>query len=394
MGGGPPPPDQPNQPRQTPPQQKVQQAVEEQQALLDEFARVAAELQKILDNLEGSTFVKRLKAASRRQIQLATDLNTGILSTFGLDDEKLDRPTVDHSSAIADRELAHGDTLWDIQTDLKAYYNRVRDGKYKAVLDEMDVEKPVTGLSQVSDTIKSNYTGRAIAKCEYWADVFDRWAEEMVGPACPNGQCPPGKGNSLPPHVVLQIMKILEKEIALRDETRAEEKSRPTLGAAEHGKRAKSLGTTQTEIAELVVNASGAIMDLPNADAFGRESALLAEVDKVMREAADLMLARAETGDPTIAAETEAIELLLQTKRVRPGGSGSGGANPGAGGSGKTEESAIALIGEGDDKNAKIDTRPVGQATGTAGSEFPAEFRTGLDAFFGALEGTRVLDKK
>jgi hypothetical protein len=319
-------------------------------------------------------------------------LNIGILSTFGLADDKIDKPTAEHSSKIADRERAHGDTIWDIQTDMKAYYNRVRDGKFKAILDEMDAEKPVAGLAQVSDTIKMNYTGRAIAKCEYWADVLDRWAEELVGPACPNGQCPPGKGDSLPPHIVLQIMKILEKEIDLRDETRAAEKARPTLPIADVTKRSKSLGITQTEIAELVVMASGAIIELPNQEAFGKEIALLGQVDKVMREAAELLLAKSETGDPTIAAETEAIELLLQTKRVRPGGSGSGGSSPGAGGGGETDASALALIGDGDDPNAQQQARLVGQATGATGSPFPAEFRTGLDAFFGALEGTRDLE--
>ncbi|MEX2315547.1 MAG: hypothetical protein WD669_00230 [Pirellulales bacterium] len=392
MGGGPPPPDRPAGP--TPPQQKVAQAVEEQQQLLDEFARVAAELQKILDNLEGSTFVKRLKAAARRQQQVATDLNIGILMTFGLADDKIDKPTAEHSSKIADRERAHGDTIWDIQSDIKAYYNRVRDGKFKNILDQMEAEKPVAGLAQVSETIKMNYTGRAIAKCEYWADTLDRWAEELVGPACPNGQCPPGKGNSLPPHIVLQIMKILEKEIDLREETRAAEKARPTLKIADVTKRAKSLGITQTEIAELVVMASGAILELPNHEAFGQEIGMLGQVDKVMREAAELLLAKAETGDPTIAAETEAIELLLQTRRVRPGGSGSGGNSPGAGGGGEADIAALALIGEGDDPNAQQQARLVGQATGAAGSPFPAEFRTGLDAFFGALEGTRDLETK
>jgi hypothetical protein len=390
MGGGPPPPDRPAGP--TPAQQNVAQAVEEQQKLLDEFARVAAELQRILDNLEGSTFVKRLKAASRRQEQVATDLNIGITANFGITEDKIEKSAVEHSAQIAKRERAHGDTILDIQSDLKAFYNRVRDGKFKVVLDEMDVEKPVAGLNQVSDTIKMNYHGRAIAKCEYWADTFDRWAEQMVGPACPNGQCPPGKGDSLPPHIVLEIMKILEKEIDLREETRAADKSRPTLERMEFTKRAKSLGITQTEIAEQVVRATGAILELPNHESFGRELGLLTRVDEVMREAADLLLAKFETGDPTIAAETEAIELLLQSRRVRPGGGGGGGSNPGAGGSGTTEESALALVGTGAEQNAQRQARHVGQATGAAGSSFPAEFRTGLDAFFDALEGTRDLD--
>ncbi|MEO2033895.1 MAG: hypothetical protein ABGZ35_17605, partial [Planctomycetaceae bacterium] len=54
---------------------KVDQAVEEQADLLAEFEKVRDELQKIMDDLDNSTFVKRLKSASRRQLEMAGDLN-------------------------------------------------------------------------------------------------------------------------------------------------------------------------------------------------------------------------------------------------------------------------------------------------------------------------------
>ena len=48
---------------------------------------------------------------------------------------------------------------------------------------------------------------------------------------------------------------------------------------------------------------------------------------------------------PAIAAETEAIELLLQSKRINPTGGGGGGSSPGGGGQGTTNDSALALVG-------------------------------------------------
>ena len=84
-----------------------------------------------------------------------------------------------------------------------------------------------------------------------------------------------------------------------------------------------------------------------------------------------------------------AIELLLETKRQNPnGGGGGGGGNPGGGGKGTTRSAALASLGPGGDPNANIQARPVGQATGRAGKEFPEEFRSGLDAYFSNLEGT------
>jgi hypothetical protein len=97
------------------------------------------------------------------------------------------------------------------------------------------------------------------------------------------------------------------------------------------------------------------------------------------------ILARPDTGPPAIAAETEAIELLLQSKRFNPGGGG-GGANPGGGGGGTTTDSALSLIGRGVNEKEVRDAPHAAQATGDSGNTLPEEFRTGLDAYFNRLE--------
>ena len=59
-----------------PARQKVEEAVEKQQDLLAEFEKIADELNRVLANLEGSTLVKRLKAASRKQYKIAGESAT------------------------------------------------------------------------------------------------------------------------------------------------------------------------------------------------------------------------------------------------------------------------------------------------------------------------------
>jgi len=186
-------------------------------------------------------------------------------------------------------------------------------------------------------------------------------------------------------------MRILEKEISLRDETRTAEQARTALVADEYGRQAESLSETQKDLAVRVADVTKEIRQLPGGDlSFMKEIALLMRVEQVMHEARHL-LARPETGPEPIAAETEAIELLLQARRSNPqGGGGGGGTTPGGGGDGDTEQSALALIGAGTEQNAQSQDRSVGQATGVSGSELPAEFRGGLDAYFGALEGNGV----
>ena len=125
---------------------------------------------------------------------------------------------------------------------------------------------------------------------------------------------------------------------------------------------------------------------MPDGEAqFGREINLLRAVSQVMAEATGI-LARPETGSPAIAAETEVIELLLQSRRFNPGGGGGGGAVPGGGGGGTTNDSALSLIGKGVNEKEWREAPRAAQATGETGSTLPEEFRSGLDAYFNRLE--------
>jgi hypothetical protein len=107
-----------------------------------------------------------------------------------------------------------------------------------------------------------------------------------------------------------------------------------------------------------------------------------------MKDAEKLLTAH-ETGTQAIAAETEAIELLLQCKRINPKGGGGGGTSPGGGGTGTTQDSALALLGSGLNQKERREARDVMQATGESGRVLPEEFRAGLDAYFERLEQGR-----
>jgi hypothetical protein len=193
----------------------------------------------------------------------------------------------------------------------------------------------------------------------------------------------------LSPSIVLEVLKILEREIGLREETRSLDQARAALASNDYAERAQPLAETQADLADRVFGVVQKICELPGGETgFAREIALLARVEQVMHEAHGL-LTRPETGPETIAAETEVIELLLQTRRINPKSGGGGGSTPGGGGGGDTDEPALALIGAGSEREAQSQARTVEQATGVRGSELPAEFRSGLDAYFSALERSR-----
>ena len=373
-------------PPESPAQETMQKSIWEQRDLLAEFAKVTDQLNEILGSLESSTFVKRLKAASQAQMTVASNVNQKTLDAFGLDRKDTPAKPETETGAAATKEKEQSEAVRVIQSDLEAYFQRKPDQHFKSILDQMRKTQVVAALALVGDHAAINFTGQTIHGAEYWADTLDRWAEEMVAAGkCSN--CSSCSGDSLPPEVVLKVMQALRDEMKLRDETRELDAARKELEADKYGERSGKLARTQEKIA---INVEGAVVDISmlpqGAEKFGKELRLLTAVKHVMDEAGGI-LEKPDTGPEAIAAETEAIELLLQARRINPKGGGGGGNNPGGGGGAAVASSAaLSDLGPGAEAETNVNARPVGQATGRAGKEFPEEFKTGLDAYFNNLE--------
>ena len=374
-----------SKPQKQKPGSTIEQAVEEQADLLAEFGKVREELQKIMDDLDNSTFVKRLKAASRRQLEMAADLNRTLYKGFGVRSADLEDHEREQAERIAVREEEESQSVWLIRSDLEAYYSRRKEEKFRRIADEMAELQIVSKLGLLGTRVRSNQSGDSISRVEFWADTLDRWAEELVS-ASKCGACRGSKGNSLPPSIVLEIMRILEGEIDLRDETRAAETARKAVEREDYETSVARLYETQSVLHERTLAVMDDIRAIPNGDRkFGKELQITGMAAAAMLDAAKL-LSQSTTEAAVIAAETESIELLLQSKRCNPNGGGGGGASPGGGGGGDTETVALALHGPGSDPNAHIESRDIQQDTGTTGDRLPAEFRDGLEAFFNAVE--------
>ncbi len=182
-------------------------------------------------------------------------------------------------------------------------------------------------------------------------------------------------------------MKILAAEIELREQTRETEQAKPQLEAATIVQRSEAMQSTQQTLVERTDKVIEAILDLPDGESmFAREIHQLTQASAAMGDA-EVLLGQRETGKPTIAAETEAIEWLLQARRSGQGGGG-GGSNPGDGqrSGGDLTTSALAQLGKSAEKNAAVVQREIQQATGKSGRNLPDEYRFGLDRYFESLE--------
>ncbi|MGH7135868.1 MAG: hypothetical protein ACREHD_09020, partial [Pirellulales bacterium] len=161
---------------------KVDEAVKEQEDLLAEFAKVADELNRVLANLEGSTFLKRLKAAARNELHMANDLTEHVAGDFGLPVQRASEQSRELLPKLSESQVKLAENVGTIVDDMKAYYERRRLTKFKTVLDEMQQVEVVGRLRQVGDDLPREL-GLSIAQCEFWSDTLDRWAEDLVDPA-------------------------------------------------------------------------------------------------------------------------------------------------------------------------------------------------------------------
>lgn len=185
---------------------------------------------------------------------------------------------------------------------------------------------------------------------------------------------------------MLEVLRILKGEVDLRESTRVAEQTKTAMTLEDYVKEATQLRDTQAELNDRLQMIMERLVQLQFDEAkdYSQPLQQLEVADRAMRDATQL-LAMPETGPPAIAAETEAIEALLITKRASAGsGGGAAGSTPGGGrGEGQADEpSALAGIGE----DSLTEDREVAQSTGANRSQIPAEFRGGMDAYFSAID--------
>jgi hypothetical protein len=386
-------PKDPGEPSAEPPaDEALDEAIASQEALLAEFAKVSDELAAVMARLEGSTFVKRFKLASREQASIGGRLAALAAEAFVASGGR--PPQVSEAlGGVRETTARETDKVSALLDDMQAYFDRRQLPAFRTVLEEMKDLDVLGGLRKLSDDV-ANTAGISIAQAEFWSDTFDRLADDLVPPQ--DGSGGQGgeaqSGESVPPEVVLETMKILEEEVNLREETRVVQQRKGLAPEEEFTAAAAALADRQEGLADRIVDLVDRLLEEPEGEReFAQEIRLFDEVEEVMIETVDV-LASPDTGPKAIAAESEVIELLLAAQAASSGGGGGGGGGggmtPGGGGTGSTRDSALALVGAGNRTAAAGDGEDE-QATGVSGRVLPDEFRAGLDDYFNRLEKQR-----
>ncbi|HEY2253484.1 MAG TPA: hypothetical protein VGH74_20560 [Planctomycetaceae bacterium] len=170
-----------------PVEDKVDEAIKEQQDLLAEFEKIADELNRVLANLEGSTLLKRLKAASRLQYKIGGRIGDQLRETFGVAPRQVPEKPLKVINEMAEQEAKASLDVSFIMDDMQAYFERRHFVKFKTVLDDMRQLDVIGSLRQLGDDLRGNgqhnENGMSLAQTEFWSDTLDRWAEDLVDPA-------------------------------------------------------------------------------------------------------------------------------------------------------------------------------------------------------------------
>ena len=201
--------------------------------LLAEFEKIADELNRVLANLEGSTLVKRLKAASRLQYKIGGRISDQLGDTFGVGGQQVGRRAVEGPGR-------------DGRAGRQGQPGRLEHHGRHAVL--LRAPRSSSGSRRSSTRCGSRTSSAACGS----SATTSRRRTASRSPSASSGptrstagpktwstrpataSARPSRTSSLPPAIVLEVLQILEAEVNLREETRVAEQARPAVKAEEH----------------------------------------------------------------------------------------------------------------------------------------------------------------
>jgi hypothetical protein len=133
-GVKPPAEQQPPRPPEEPAaEEALASAVEAQKRLLEEFAKVADDLAAVMASLEGSTFVKRLKLASREQGTIAGRIAGMSAEAFAAPDRR-PAPIEKAVGEVSQVNAKQAEQVSNLMDDLQAYLDRRQVPAFRTVL--------------------------------------------------------------------------------------------------------------------------------------------------------------------------------------------------------------------------------------------------------------------
>jgi hypothetical protein len=268
------------------------------------------------------------------------------------------------------------------------------------VHQEMLATKSVEDLTRLTALLDKKVSQEGIEGATKWSAQLTAWADKLQPPKKDDGGGGGGGGQGKEPDpavmaAIMKLMRIRLSEDDLRSNTRAlnfrqKEESYP--------KQAEGLSDRQSQLRDDTLEAGQVLKNIPEV------APVLAAVDQAMKDAT-FILARPQTDNEAIAAQTEVIELLTDmmeksSKNSSASGNAAGmmamlqamlqqqqgngkqpGKSPGGSNAGGTTDRENVPV-TGDATGNANDHRNVDKSAGRDLNKVPAEFREAMQAYF------------
>ncbi|MEG0836348.1 MAG: hypothetical protein RSF35_00290 [Akkermansia sp.] len=138
--------------------------------------KAMSQLNKSAQEMESSTFVARLRQASRKEKSISESLASKLPQLAGLFSNELSQTLNRELDALyALQQAVSKDVSW-ITEDLKFYKSRTEEAIYSDLYTQMLTLPISEKMMQISTSIKNTHVGIAIEKSDQIANILEKWA--------------------------------------------------------------------------------------------------------------------------------------------------------------------------------------------------------------------------
>ncbi|WP_026292682.1 hypothetical protein [Rubritalea marina] len=185
-------------------------------------------------DLEVSSFVNRLKEASKNQNQISQSLVQSLLDSqlantpiIGSEFEPLDPAQQRQLVSLYALHQDVSEKVRELLKDIQNYANRTQQKEYLNLVDEIEAIDVENRLESLSYELENNHNVLASLRAQDNAKLLERWAQQLLFSNAPSGAGAGGAGDSSSNlsdedlEFMLQIMQIVKEQQQIREANRS-----------------------------------------------------------------------------------------------------------------------------------------------------------------------------
>jgi len=382
---------------------KLDRAIELQKEILRALQEMQKKMGNSLDDMLAKNLAQRLRKVARFEKETSKQLEKMWPETVGKRSEELSGENQELTAFLATgQDLARKESQV-LQEEIDRYFQRTQLANYGEVAKQMTESKTTEGLSHVAELIKKNEGQNAMQEAAGWSQRFSQWADRL-GSGDRSRAAAEMQGGTMSEQEMKEMLKMLKQALALMRIRQQEETLRERTRMSEEQKAnnpnykedAQALASMQQQLKEEIQKLQ---KEMGDSSLAGQ----LEPVAQAMGEAGSL-LGKPQTDEPTVEAETRAIDQLTKVLNAMMSqcqggqggqcmgilmqmmgmGNGTGRTGGGSTAGGTTDQSNMAVTGNVDGKAA--DPRAPEKTSGRESKPLPMEFRDALQGYFNAIE--------